>query len=61
MAAPARITSLNLGTQTVGLAEFQRAENGGVMLNAYKLTEIHSAIPAPRRPACPRPGWPSRK
>ena len=42
MAAPARITSLNLGTQTVGLAEFQRAENGGVMLNAYKLTEIHS-------------------
>ncbi len=42
MAAPARITSLNLGTQTVGLAEFHRAENGGVMLNAYKLTEIHS-------------------
>ena len=42
MAAPARITSLNLGTQTVGLAEFQRAENGGVMLNAYRLTEIHS-------------------
>ena len=42
MAAPARITSLNLGTQTVGIAEFHRAENGGVMLNAYKLTEIHS-------------------
>ena len=42
MAAPARITSLNLGTQTVGLAEFWRADNGGVMLNAYKLTEIHS-------------------
>ena len=42
MAAPPRIISLNLGTQTVGLAEFQRAENGGVMLNAYKLTEIHS-------------------
>ena len=42
MAAPPRIISLNLGTQTVGMAEFQRAENGGVMLNAYKLTEIHS-------------------
>lgn len=42
MAAPARITCLNLGTQTVGLAEFQRAENGGIMLNAYRLTEILS-------------------
>lgn len=42
MAAPARIISLNLGTQTVGLAEFQRAENGGIMLNAYRLTEILS-------------------
>ncbi len=42
MAAPARILSLNLGTQTVGLAEFQRAENGGLALNAYKLTEILS-------------------
>ena len=42
MAAPARIVSLNLGTQTVGLAEFQRAENGGLALNAYKLTEILS-------------------
>ncbi len=42
MAVPPRITTLNLGTQTVGLAEFQRAENGGVMLNAFRLTEIHS-------------------
>lgn len=42
MAAPARIISLNLGTQTVGLGEFQRAENGGIMLNAYRLTEILS-------------------
>ncbi len=42
MAAPARILSLNLGTQTVGLAEFQRAEHGGLALNAYKLTEILS-------------------
>ncbi len=42
MAAPARILSLNLGTQTVGLAEFQRADHGGLALNAYKLTEILS-------------------
>jgi type IV pilus assembly protein PilM len=42
MAAPARILSLNLGTQTIGLAEFHRAENGGVMLNGYRLTEILS-------------------
>ena len=42
MAVPPRITTLNLGTQTVGLAEFHRAENGGVMLNAFRLTEIHS-------------------
>lgn len=40
MAAPARVVSLNLGTQTVGLAEFQRTPSGGVLLNAYKLTEI---------------------
>ena len=42
MAAPARILSLNLGTQTVGMAEFQRANNGGIMLNGFKLTEILS-------------------
>ena len=42
MAAPARILSLNLGTQTIGMAEFQRADNGGIVLNAYKLTEIVS-------------------
>ena len=42
MAAPARILSLNLGTQTVGLAEFQRADNGGLVLSGYKLTEILS-------------------
>lgn len=42
MAAPARIVTLNLGTQTVGMAEFLLAENGGVMLNGYQLTEIHS-------------------
>lgn len=42
MAAPARIISLNLGTQTIGLAEFHKADNGGLVLNAYKQTEILS-------------------
>jgi type IV pilus assembly protein PilM len=42
MAAPPRILSLNLGTQTIGMAEFQRAANGGIVLNAFKLTEILS-------------------
>ncbi len=42
MAVPPRITTLNLGTQTVGLAEFHRAESGGLTLNAFRLTEIHS-------------------
>jgi type IV pilus assembly protein PilM len=42
MAAPARIVTLNLGTQTVGMAEFLLAENGGVMLNGFQLTEILS-------------------
>ena len=42
MAAPARIISLNLGTQTIGLAEFHKADNGGLILNAYKQTEILS-------------------
>ncbi len=41
MARPARVVALNLGTQTVGLAEFQRTANGdGVLLNAFKQTEI---------------------
>ncbi len=42
MAVPPRIITLNLGTQTIGLAEFHRTENGGLTLNAFRLTEIHS-------------------
>ncbi len=42
MASPARILALNLGTQTVGMAEFHRAENGGLVLNGYRQTEILS-------------------
>jgi len=40
MAAPSRILSLNLGSQTVGLAEFHSQPNGGLVLNGYRLREI---------------------
>ena len=40
MAAPARILSLNLGSQTLGLAEFRTQAAGGLVLHAYRLREI---------------------
>ncbi|HEY2614118.1 MAG TPA: type IV pilus assembly protein PilM [Chthoniobacterales bacterium] len=40
MAAATRIVSLNLGSQTVGLAEFHAQTNGGLVLNGYRLREI---------------------
>src|SRR4051812_23606692 len=40
MAAATRILSLNLGSHTVGLAEFHTQPNGGVVLNGYRLREI---------------------
>lgn len=40
MAAPARILSLNLGTQTIGLAEFKPAPHNGLVLTAYRQTEL---------------------
>lgn len=40
MAAPNRILSLNLGLQTVGLAEFRTGPTGGLVLQAYRLTEL---------------------
>ena len=40
MAAATRILSLNLGSQTVGLAEFHAQPNGGLVLNGYRLREI---------------------
>lgn len=39
MAAP-RIVSLNLGSQTLGLAEFQAQPNGGLLLRGYCRREI---------------------
>ena len=40
MAAATRIISLNLGTHTIGLAEFRALPNGGLVLNGYRLREI---------------------
>ncbi len=40
MAAPTRLVSLNLGSQTIGLAEFRTQPNGGVVLLGYRLREI---------------------
>jgi type IV pilus assembly protein PilM len=40
MAAPNRILSLNIGMQTVGLAEFNTTPQGGLILKAFKLTEL---------------------
>jgi type IV pilus assembly protein PilM len=40
MAAATRILSLNLGSHTIGLAEFHTQANGGLVLNGYRLREI---------------------
>src|SRR5882762_4003262 len=40
MAKPARIISLNLGSQTIGLAEFQAQAHGGLVLQNYRLREV---------------------
>ncbi len=40
MAAPTRILSLNLGNQTVGLAEFKTGQNGGLVLASYQTREL---------------------
>ncbi len=40
MAKPARIISLNLGSQTIGLAEFRAKAEGGLVLQNYRLREV---------------------
>ncbi len=40
MPAPIRILCLNLGSQTIGLAEFHSQPAGGLILNGYRLREI---------------------
>lgn len=40
MAAPRHFLSINLGMQTVGLAEFTTDSKGGLVLNGFRLTEL---------------------
>ncbi|MDQ3623239.1 MAG: pilus assembly protein PilM [Verrucomicrobiota bacterium] len=40
MAAPHRLLVLNLGTQTVSVAEFKTAQNGGLILTNYRSVEV---------------------
>jgi Tfp pilus assembly PilM family ATPase len=40
MAKPTRIISLNLGSQTIGLAEFHTQPQGGLVLQNYRLREV---------------------
>src|SRR6266566_3636002 len=40
MPAPTRILSLNLGSHTIGLAEFRTLPNSGLILHGYRLREI---------------------
>jgi type IV pilus assembly protein PilM len=40
MAAPTRILSLNLGTQTIGIAEFKTGQSGGLVLTSYETREL---------------------
>ncbi len=40
MATPARIIALNLGSQTIGLAEFRAQPQGGLVLQNYRFREI---------------------
>lgn len=40
MAAPSRLLSLNLGTQTVTLADFASSESGGLILNGYDSRDL---------------------
>jgi hypothetical protein len=43
MAGPARLITLNLGSQTIGLAEF-RVAHGGLALVNYRLHECRSIL-----------------
>src|SRR3954468_22728127 len=40
MAASTRILSLNLGTQTIGIAEFKTGQGGGLILSSYETREL---------------------
>jgi hypothetical protein len=40
MARPTRLISLNLGSQTIGLAEFRVQAHGGLVLADYRFRDI---------------------
>ena len=40
MAAPTRIISLNLGSQTIGVGEFRTLSQGGLVLRDYRLRDV---------------------
>jgi type IV pilus assembly protein PilM len=40
MAAPSRIISLNLGSQTIGVGEFRTLPHGGLILHDYRLRDV---------------------
>ena len=44
MPIPTRLISLNLGSQTIGLAEFRTHANGGLVLVNYRLREIPAEL-----------------
>jgi type IV pilus assembly protein PilM len=45
MPLPTRLLSLNLGSQTIGLAEFRTHAHGGLVLVDYRLREIPAELP----------------
>ena len=44
MPIPTRLISLNLGSQTIGLAEFRTQAHGGLVLMGYRLREIPAEL-----------------
>src|SRR5436305_3222729 len=46
MAAPARILSANVGSQTISLADFRPLGDGGLVLRAYRRRELVTENPA---------------
>ena len=45
MAGPARIVTINLGSQTISLAEFRRKGKAGLILHCYRVRDVMSENP----------------
>lgn len=50
MAAPSRILALDIGSQTVGMADFHATSTGGLVLNNYRIDEIPLDVEDEARP-----------